>query len=763
MKNSNRSNNNAFSPTRSIYSPTRKFYENDITLLNSINNSIYKPFTSDQIFNISNYKNKPLPNNLDNSKHNISLHNLKEENERLKIQNNILGKTNIDLKNQVRLLQIEITSGHNQPFYNQLHSDPQILDYVENLKGSLATAQNSNEELSNLFEALNKKLSEFSKENLILKEQNSLATKELESLSKKFSDTRYSVDEVTSDLRKLENEKSILQIHKNDFEEKFKLAQEKVDNLLSINESHIKCKNDNLEMIENLKSTLEAMKRTGGDVDKEKIETYNKIEELEALLNEKNYANENLQNKIKNFEKDRDYYNQELKIMENEIKDKNKFIETIQDKYHNLNTDNEKLKSRTEALLINIDERDQTIENLKISMNFVTNTIEDYKSDYDKRKYQNDGDSSDKNRLSKELELAQKKITNLTNENILLGKDKESLQKRTIEIDQELNEKKKLLNKLTFENDVLGLKLDNTNEFINQLQEDNKNSKMNKINEEFQNEIARSNDDRNKRLKEIEKQISLKNKTIEDLQKQIAEITITKDEKISELQSLINKKNYTEQELENKMNNNIQQIMHDIELSKQEFNQYKIMKESELMDQVSKFNILKNENNLISNRLKNYEKNYTDALGLNPSPLNLNNSNINHYKLENFNIDNLLNKLKDGSIPNQGVNYLNNHNSNPNLNQNNFLNHNFYPDFLKKNDPKNNNQSNNNLYNHKINTPLVNDIPNNYKFSNFLEKIDVESNKINSANFYSNLIKSPMDHDNNNVNSHKGFPEVKKY
>lgn len=759
MKTSNRSNNNAFSPTRSIYSPTRKFLENDITLLNSINNSIYKPFTSDPILNISNNKNKALPNNLDNSKLNISFHNIKEENERLKIQNNILGKTNIDLKNQVRLLQIELTSGQNQPFYNQLHSDPQISNYVDNLKGSLATAQNSNEELSNLFEALNKKLSEFSKENLILKEQNVLASKELESLSKKFSDTRYSVDEVTSDLRKLENEKTVLQIHKNDFEEKFKLAEEKVDNLLSINESHVKCKNDNLEMIENLKNTLEAIKRAGGDDDKDKIEMHNKIEELETLLNEKNYANDNLQNKIKNFEKDRDYYNQELKIMENEIKDKNKFIETLQDKYHNLNTENEKLKSRTEALLINIDERDQTIENLKISMNFITNTIEDYKTDYDKRKYQIDGDSSDKNRLSKELELAQKKITNLTSENILLGKDKESLQKRTIEIDQELNEKKNLLNKLTFENDVLGLKLDNTNGFINQLQEDNKNSKMNKINEEFQNEIARSNDDRNKRLKEIEKQITLKNKLIEDLQKQNAEITITKDEKISELQSLINKKNYTEQELENKMNNNIQQIMHDIELSKHEFNQYKIMKESELMDQVSKYNILKNENNLISNRLKNYEKNYTDALGLNPSPLNLNNSNVKQYKPENFNIDNLLNKLKDGTSPNQGVNHLINHNSNPNLQQNNFLNNNnFYPDFVKKIDTINNNHSNNNLYNPKSNAPLVNDIPNNYKFSNFLEKIDGESNKINSANFYSNLIKSPIDHINHNVDSHKGFP-----
>jgi hypothetical protein len=123
---------------------------------------------------------------------------------------------------------------------------------VQNLKGAFTTSINSNQEHTGLFDGLQKKNAELSKENLILKEQNDLANKELEILTKKFSDTRFSLDELTSELCKLENEKTILLINKNIFEEKYKLAEEKIENLISIDASHLKCKNDNLEMIENL-------------------------------------------------------------------------------------------------------------------------------------------------------------------------------------------------------------------------------------------------------------------------------------------------------------------------------------------------------------------------------------------------------------------------------------------------------------------------------------------------------------------------------
>ena len=75
--------------------------------------------------------------------------------------------------------------------------------------------------------------------------------------------------------------------------------------------------------------------------------------------------------------------------------------------------------------MINIDERDQNIQNLKTSMSFISTTIEDYKHDYDKIRMQTDGDSAEKGKLIKELELTNKKFNDLTMQFEYLQNDKE--------------------------------------------------------------------------------------------------------------------------------------------------------------------------------------------------------------------------------------------------------------------------------------------------------------------------------------------------
>ena len=147
-------------------------------------------------------------------------------------------------------------------------------------------------------------------------------------------------------------------------------------------------------------------------------------------------------------------------------------------------------------------------------MNFISGTIEDYKVDYEKIRTQTEDESADKIKLVKELDLITKKANDLNNLYNELISDKENLQKRNIECEKELNEKKNILTKMNFENQTLKQKIDNNSSFIESMQDEMKNSKFSKINEDFQNEISKSNEERNRRLKEIEKQISVKNKLI---------------------------------------------------------------------------------------------------------------------------------------------------------------------------------------------------------------------------------------------------------
>jgi len=431
-------------------------------------NSSYNNNNNTNNNNTNNNNNIQKNFNLNSSNfiaNNVTINNQKEENEKLKRSLNVLNKNNLDLKNQVRLLQIELSAVNtttNFSFTNRVVDDPEIANFMENLKSALAQAQNSNSELCEMYENLQNKHMEISKEKIVLKEQYENIKNEFDILNKNFSENRLKLEENIVELRNCENERTNLMLQKNDFEEKFKLSEEKIENLLSINDNNLKCKSDNLEMIENLKNTISTL-RKNNDIDNIKNELLKKLEYLENAVEEKDLSLTNMNQKLKNYEKDRDYYNQELKLMEKEFKDKQIFIEDLQYKYHEAITEVEKCKSRIEALNINLSERDQTINNLKTSMNFISGTLEDYKFDYEKMINQTDNDSSEKMKLIKELDLVTKKTNDLNDLYNELIADKESLQKRNIETERELNEKKNILTKLNFENDVLKQKIENNN------------------------------------------------------------------------------------------------------------------------------------------------------------------------------------------------------------------------------------------------------------------------------------------------------------
>ena len=101
-----------------------------------------------------------------------------------------------------------------------------------------------------------------------------------------------------------------------------------------------------------------------------------RIQELEALLQQKALGSERFQSKLETFEKDKDFCKQQLALVRKEIKQKEKFNEDLQQKYNDMSTESEKAKAKVEALRLNIAERDETIYNLKSSISFVSSTFD---------------------------------------------------------------------------------------------------------------------------------------------------------------------------------------------------------------------------------------------------------------------------------------------------------------------------------------------------------------------------------------------------
>jgi chromosome segregation ATPase len=108
-------------------------------------------------------------------------------------------------------------------------------------------------------------------------------------------------------------------------------------------------------MIESLKNIISSSKKNNENLN-ENIK-YNLMKNFYILKNavdKKDLIISNLNKRLKNYENDRKYFYQELKLMENEFKDKQNFIENLQEKYHNATTEVEKLNSRIQAFIINL-------------------------------------------------------------------------------------------------------------------------------------------------------------------------------------------------------------------------------------------------------------------------------------------------------------------------------------------------------------------------------------------------------------------------
>ena len=204
-------------------------------------------------------------NNFNTFVNKITSNNMKEEIDRIRISNQVLNKSNLDLKNQNKIMQYEIEvlqNSNTNNFSPNSNFDHNMNNFIEGLKNSLNSCQMSNKELGDIIENLQKKNSDLSNESNLLREQSVIMKSEIETIKKKFCELKLINENLQNDKSRIENDYNQLVLKLNEKEEKGDEDEEKISNLFLLIENYEKNKNDNFDNLENLKNTLEVLKKT---------------------------------------------------------------------------------------------------------------------------------------------------------------------------------------------------------------------------------------------------------------------------------------------------------------------------------------------------------------------------------------------------------------------------------------------------------------------------------------------------------------------
>jgi hypothetical protein len=548
--------------------PTSQNERKYINTLSSMNINMNYDYNSPDL-NASNqqmYSNPLSPereseNNFNSFVNKITSNNLKEEIDRLRISNQVLNKSNLDYKNQNKIMQYEIevlqNSNLNNNYGMNSNFDHNVNNFIEGLKNSLNSCQMSNKELGDIIENLQKRNSDLISENNLLKEQFSIVKNELDALKKKFCELKVINENILNEKSKKENECNQLELRLKEKDEKANEDEEKISNLFLLIENYEKNKSDNLELQENLKNTLEVLKKSNAESEKEKANLSVKIEELQNENLQKNYDIDQLKNSIQSEFKEKDFTTKELKNLRDDISAKESYLKEIQLKFRNALMDIEKNKTKMETINLNIEEKDHVINNLKNSLNYYTKTFEEIKNELDNTKVKLEAEINEKVRIVQNFELCRKKLNdsqNLLNE---LKNGKEELQMKNLKLEKELIENRNKITQMEFENEVLSEKLSERDMIINKYKEENKVTKFNKISEDLSINYNRGNAEnkiilkkQNELIDDMSRQIMLKDEMIHELLVQVEDFT-------SKKQKEVDASNYLKKEMESEIPSNM--------------------------------------------------------------------------------------------------------------------------------------------------------------------------------------------------------------
>jgi chromosome segregation ATPase len=464
-----------------------------------------------------------------------SINAAKDEQERARMTNHILNKSNLDLRNQIRLLQVELESYKNNSKFANGHFDNNIIEFIESMKNSLSTCQVNNKEYQDDIERLQKQNIDLTNEMGLYKEQAEFLKKELEAMSIKINELKYELEDAMAINKTLNDEKIFFQIQLNEKDSKLGEYIEKINSLLKLNESQNKNRGENNSLIDSLNGTIEFLRKSHTSYDAEKGFLKQTIEELNNEILKKNYELESLIDKISLGSKDKQFYFSEFEMIRNEYNTNQKYLEELQGNYKRVLSEFEKEKMKVETAELNIQEKEQIIENMKKTINYLTKGLEGYKEQHDKLKNENDNLQIEHAKFIKSIEINELKLkdTNIHFDEILFSKD--SLYKRNLEIEAELSDKRTKMSQYEFNFKIEKQRYDEQTELMNKLKEENKALKAVNIDKIYSLDFVKTHEETLTKLNNLTAELSSKNNEINQLKMRHEEQLKLKNEELKKL------------------------------------------------------------------------------------------------------------------------------------------------------------------------------------------------------------------------------------
>ena len=512
----------------------------------------YSTETNDYINNTS-FKNQNISNSnitftnennkeIDN-KNNEETEKLIIEDEvtRLKISNDILLKTNLDLKNKNNILESEIKHYKNNPVYKTPYTqyDSNLNNFIEELRNALDNTQMSNNELREVILKLQNSNEKLSDSNLELIRNYEITKEELEKVIKENSNLKGSImlkEEKINELNFIidDQKKSM-----NQMEEMLLTNEKKINYLKTVENSSKQTENDNEVIINNLKETIENLQKNGNNYDDDINKLNEKIYDYMELINEREKIIDNLNNEIQ-------VKNNEIDDFNNKIKEKEKIInkykvDSMKSKndYQEILFDNEKLKAQIESFKLLLKDREKTIDSLKKSVSFLSKTFDNNL----KLKIINKNEESS-NVPKNKNEKNNKQIENLEFQIKKLKEENSELKNENKKYENEYNEYINQFEQNKYDYQLLYKKYKEQENIIENLKENfTKNRKDNEL-----EELIKKNQQIMEKLKLIQEENENKKNELSILKKNYDRVNnILKEKEINEIKREIKEKEYKEE------------------------------------------------------------------------------------------------------------------------------------------------------------------------------------------------------------------------
>ena len=399
-------------------------YNNDFKLNNIIRN---------------NNNNIILNNNIINNKKFINTKN--EDEEKLKLSIQILKKTNQDLRNQNRILEVEITNYKTQE--NNLkgnsniftHFDEKLQTFIMELKKNLKNSITKNiETMDTIFSSQKDNQEIFNKNKKLGNDHSKLAGK-IEEENRRKAEIQCTNEENEKKISTLTEEKnnSLKDIEKLKIE--LLNLKNSENNFSILKDSCLKRKKDNNELLNKLKSTIEQLDKEKKETKEKAKSTTNKNEQMKNLLKSFDLKISELKNLIEKINKEKNdlieanaNMNIELKTNNNKINEEIALKEMkLKEELNDVNIENEEKRNK-------IAEMEIKIQTLKDHVNKVNKIIlkENKEEELKKLKIEEileENEEEKKEEKNLEENLLQKDFKNAIDENKSIKKEIENNKK----------------------------------------------------------------------------------------------------------------------------------------------------------------------------------------------------------------------------------------------------------------------------------------------------------------------------------------------